>query len=285
MARTKTLKPSIIKTRSQSRTDSRTIAPAPVAVPTGHTAGTIDRTINVALTPVVTTTAPEDDLFAGRPTTGTLKDPPPAVLPTTGMNPVPRDRDSINLDDDAKKPAAKPKGRRPKATRKPRKPRTDPADDLVDPMANIHFGDDATGVVTAGGGLARAGGNDPVLANPEQEPLDEPQPKKTRRAVDRRRASRANRAGHGDDDDDEDSYSTVGTGTGGYGNGGNGGGDDDDYDDSDPDADSIADSQGVPEAPGVYAPIIIGDTPEERGFSMYLSGPPLHMPVLWEETV
>jgi len=24
----------------------------------------------------------------------------------------------------------------------------------------------------------------------------------------------------------------------------------------------------------VYAPIIIGDTPEERGFSMYLSGPP-----------
>jgi len=24
----------------------------------------------------------------------------------------------------------------------------------------------------------------------------------------------------------------------------------------------------------VYAPLIIGDTPEERGFSMYLSGPP-----------
>jgi len=73
------------------------------------------------------------------------------------------------------------------------------------------------------------------------------------------------------DDDDEDSYSTtVGTGTGGYGNGGNGGGDDDDYDDSNPDADSIADSQGVPEAPGVYTPIIIGDTPEERSFSMYL---------------
>ena len=44
----------------------------------------------------------------------------------------------------------------------------------------------------------------------------------------------------------------------------------------DPDADSVADSQGVPEAPGVYAPIIIGDTPEERGFSMYLSGPPFN---------
>jgi len=56
-------------------------------------------------------------------------------------------------------------------------------------MANIHFGDDATGVVTAGGGLARAGGNDPVLANPEQEPepLDEPQPKKTRRNPNPRR--------------------------------------------------------------------------------------------------
>ena len=121
-----------------------------------------------------------------------------------------------------------------------------------------------TDVVPAGG-IARAGGNDPVLANPEQldlEQPDEPQPKKKTR---RTRASCAHRAGHGDDDDDEDSYSTVGTHTGGYGNGGNGGGDDDDYNDFDPDADSIADSQGVPEAPGVYAPIIIGDTPEERG--------------------
>ena len=33
---------------------------------------------------------------------------------------------------------------------------------------------------------------------------------------------------------------------------------------TDPDADSIADSQGVPEAPGVYAPIIIGDTPDRK---------------------
>ena len=193
-----------------------------------------------------------------------MKDPPPAV---------PRDSD-----DDATKPAVKPKPKgRPKKvvapkTRKPRKPRTDPADDLVDPMANIHVRD-ATGVVTAGG-IARAGGYDPVLANPEQLEPEQPEPqpkKKTRRTT---RASRAHRAGHGDDDDDEDSYSTVGPGTGGYGNAGNGGGDDDDYDDFDPDADSIADSQGVPEVPGVYAPIIIGDTPEERGFSMYLSGPP-----------
>jgi len=113
----------------------------------------------------------------------------------------------------------------------------------------------------------------PVLANPEQlEPEQpEPQPKKKTWGT---RASRANRAGHGDDDVDEDSYSTVGSGTGGYGNGGNGGGDDDGYYDPDPDGYSIADSQGVPEAPGVYAPLIIGDTPEERGFSMYLSGPP-----------
>jgi len=224
----------------------------------------------------------DDLLFAGRPKTGALKDPPVPVL--TGTPHALRDRDSHRAsDDDAKKPAAKPTGRpkkvvAPKAptTRKPRTPRVD-ANELVDPMANIHVGD-ATGVVTAGG-LARAGGNDPVLANPEQEPepLDEPQPnKKTRRAVDRRRASRANRAGHNDDDDDEDSYSTIGTGTGGYGNGENGGGDDDNYGDSDPDADSITDSQGVPEAPGVYAPVIIGDTPEERGFSMYLSGPPFN---------
>ena len=172
MARTKTS--SIIKTRSQSRVGNRpgtnvrtnddTIAPAPV--PTGHTIG--DRTIDVAPTPVVTTTDPApvtDDLFAGRPKTGALKDPPP----------VPRDHDSDPDSNANKKPAAKPKGRpkkvAPKATRKPCKPRTDPADDLVDPMANIHVGD-ATGVVTAGG-IARAGGNDPVLAdmdysNPEQ---------------------------------------------------------------------------------------------------------------------
>jgi len=189
--------------------------------------------------------------------------------------------DSDSDDDDANKnkPAAKPTPKptpKPKG-RKPRKPRNVNANEIVDPMANIHVGDDATGVATAGGGIARAGGNDPVLTNPEQEPeqLDEPQPKKTRRAVSR--ASRAHRAGHSDDDDDEDSYSTVGTGTGGYGNGGNGGGDDDGYNDPDPDADSIEDSQGVPEAPGVYAPIIIGNTPEEqRSFSMYLSGPPFN---------
>ena len=237
---------SIIKTRSQSRTgttprtgtnvrtndDTIAPAPAPVAV------ATTERTIDLVDPVVVTTTDPAPvDLFAGRPTTGALKDPP-----------APRD--------DAKKPAAKPKGRpkkvAPKATtRKPRNSRA-PVDpnELVDPMSRVHVGD--------AGGLARAGGHDPVLAvpvlaNPEQdpEPLDEPQPKKTCRAVDRRsRASRAHRAGHGNDDDDEDSYSTVGTGTGGYGNGGNGGGDDDDYDDFDPDADSIVDSQGVPEAPG-----------------------------------
>ena len=185
MARTKTS--SIIKTRLQSRTGTtactgtkaRTtdpVVPAPVAVDTGCTTGTTN--------PVVTTTDPAPvDLLAGRPTTGTLKDPPPAV-------PTPRDRalDSDSDNDDAnKKPAAKPspkpKGRpkkvAPKA-RKPRKPRTDPADDLVDPMSRVHVGD--------AGGFARAGGYDPVLANPEQDPEqpeDEPQPKKkTRRAVD-----------------------------------------------------------------------------------------------------
>jgi len=182
MARTKTS--SIIKTRSQSRTGARTgmndrtidsaapvsvaprtTAPAPVAIGRTIGGGTNDRTINVAPTPVVTTN-PVDDLFAGRPTTGALKDPP-----------APRDSDN-----DAKKPAAKPKPKpktvAPTATRKPRKPRKqDPADDLVDPMANIHVG-----VVTAGG-LARAGGYDPVLANPEQfEPEQpEPQPKKKTR--------------------------------------------------------------------------------------------------------
>ena len=149
MALTKT---SIIKTRAQSRTEARTgtnvrtnddtIDPAPAG-----------RTIGVAPAPVVHTT----DLFANRPKTGALKDPP-----------VPCDRDSHRDSDANKKPAAKPKGRpkkvAPKATRKPCKPRTDPADDLVDPMANIHVGD-ATGVVTAGGGIARAGGLDPVLAN------------------------------------------------------------------------------------------------------------------------
>ena len=189
MALTKTTKKtsSIIKTRSQSRTgkndDTIAPAPAPVAVATGG-----GRTTGTTNDPVATTTnvAPAPaDLFAGRPTTGTLKDSPP--VPTTGMNPVARDRDSDSSDDDAKKPAAKPKPKPKKvaptkATRKPRKPRKqDPADDLVDPMANIHVGD-ATGVVTAGG-IARAGGHDPVLANPEQlEPEQpEPQPKKKTR--------------------------------------------------------------------------------------------------------
>ena len=160
MALTKT---SIIKTRSQSRTGTkaRTTAPAaptPVAVATGgRTTGTNvrtnDRTIDTHVAPIT------DDLFAGRPKTGALKDPPPA-----------RDRD---LNDDAMKPAAKPKPKgRPKkvvapTARKPRKSRAVAVDanELVDPMANIHV-DDATGVVTAGG-LARAGGNDPVLADPD----------------------------------------------------------------------------------------------------------------------
>ena len=264
MALTKTTKTSsIIKTRSQSRTGT-----------TGT--GTTTRTgTNVA---VVNPVAAAD--AAGRTTP--LKNPPPVP---TGLKPAPRVRNmDPDSDDDAnKKPAAKPTKGRPKkvvapkaTTRKPRQSRAAvDANELVDPMANIHVG-----VITAGG-LARAGGNDPVLANPvlanpEQLEPEQPEPKpkkKTRRTT---RASRAHRAGHGDDDDDEDSYSTVGTGTGGYGNGGNGGGDDDDYDDSDPDADSIADSQGVPEAPGVYTPIIIGDTPEERSFSMYLSGPPFN---------
>jgi len=74
MALTKT---SIIKTRSQSRTGTTartgtnddTIAPAPVAVTTGRTTGTTND-------PVVPTTVPVD-LFAGRPKTGALKDPPP----------------------------------------------------------------------------------------------------------------------------------------------------------------------------------------------------------------
>jgi len=91
MARTKTLKPSttsIIKTRAQSCTGT-----------TPRTGKNNDTTDPVPVT---------DDLFAGRPKTGTLKDPPPAV-PTTGMKPAPRDSDSS--DNDAKKPAAKPKGR------------------------------------------------------------------------------------------------------------------------------------------------------------------------------
>ena len=143
MALTKT---SIIKTRSQSRTGTKArmtnpAAPAPthVTVAAGRTTGTT----NDPVPPVVTTTdpAPPVNLFAGRPTTGTLKDPPLAV-PTTRA----RDSDS---DSGAKKPAAKPKPKpkkvAPTKARKPRKPRTDPADDLVDPMANIHVGD-ATGV-------------------------------------------------------------------------------------------------------------------------------------------
>jgi len=275
MALTKTTKTSsIIKTRSQSCTGTN------VAVATGRTTGTNERTID-SVDPDVTTNDPvpvTDDLFAGRPNTGALKDPPPvvAVPVLTGTKQAPRDRDMDSDSDDAKKPAvtptAKPKGRPKTVTstaRKPRKSRAAVVDanELVDPMSCVH--------VTAGG-IARAGGSDPVLANPEHlEPEQfEPQPKKkTQRTT---RASRAHRAGRDDDDDDADSYRPVGTGTGGYGNGGNGGGDDDDYDDSDPDADSIADSQGVPEAPGVYTPIIIGDTPEERSFSMYLSGPPFN---------
>ena len=90
-------------------TNDRTInSAAPVAVaarPTGRTIAGTNEPTDVAPVPV-------DDLFAGRPKTGALKEPP-----------VPRDRDS----DDAKKPAAKPtKGRpkkvAPKTTRKPRKP-------------------------------------------------------------------------------------------------------------------------------------------------------------------
>jgi len=161
---------SIIKTRSQSRTGT-----------TART-GTNDDTTAPAPAPVNTTTDPGRTIGSNDPVpvavaTGrtTLKDPPPVAVPVSTGKHVPRDCDS-DSNDDAKKPAAKPtKGRpkkvAPKATRKPRKPRTDPADDLVDPMANIHVRD-ATGVVTAGG-IARAGGNDPVLAdmdysNPEQ---------------------------------------------------------------------------------------------------------------------
>ena len=143
MALTKT---SIIKTRAQARTEARTgtnvrtnddtIAPAPVTV-----AVTTGRTNNVAAPAPV-------DLFAGRPTTGALKDPPP----------VPRDSF------DATKPAAKPKAKPKKVAPKARKPRNVDLNELVDPMSRVHV-DDATGVVTAGGGIARAGGLDPVLAN------------------------------------------------------------------------------------------------------------------------
>ena len=144
MALTKTS--SIIKTRAQSRTEARTGTKAhtnddTIAPATGRTIGPT----NVAPVPVVTTTNPvatpvTDNLFAGRPKTGALKDPPPVAVPVSTGKHVPRDRDS-DSDDDTKKPAAKPKGRRPKATRKPRKPRTDPADDLVDPMSRVHVGD------------------------------------------------------------------------------------------------------------------------------------------------
>ena len=138
MARTKTS--SIIKTRSQSRTGTTARTgtnddtTAPVATATGRTIG---GTTDVAPAPVVTTNDPvpvTDDLFAGRPKTGTLKDPP--LVPT-----APRDSDS---DSGAKKPAAKPKGRpkkiAPKATRKPRKSRAFAVDanELVNPMANMH---------------------------------------------------------------------------------------------------------------------------------------------------
>ena len=188
MALTKTLKPSkttttsIIKTRAQSRTAGTTAC-------TGRNDRTIDSVDPVAITTgrTIDVAAPAPaDLFANRPKTGALKDPP-----------VPRDRalDS-DSDADAKKPAAKPKPKgRPKkvvapkaTTRKPCKPRVD-ANELVDPMSRVQV-HDATGVVTASGGLARAGGNDPVLAdpvlaNPEQLKPEqpEPQPKKTRRTT------------------------------------------------------------------------------------------------------
>jgi len=163
MALTKTTKPSIIKTRAQSRTEARTgtnVRTNDDTIAPGRTTGTIDRTIG-SVDPVAVVNPVAVDA-AGRTTT--LKAPPPAV--PTGLKPAPRNRDS-DSDSGAKKPAAKPKGRpkkvvAPKATtRKPCKPRVD-ANELVDPMANIHVGD-ATGVVTAAGGLARAGGKDPVL--------------------------------------------------------------------------------------------------------------------------
>ena len=125
MALTKTTKKtsSIIKTRSQSRTGTKARttdppAPAPVATATGRTTGTNNCTIDLVNPVAATATtgrttgtnltidtdvapAPVDDLFAGRPTTGALKDPP-----------APRDS---GLDDDAnKKPAAKPTKGRPK---------------------------------------------------------------------------------------------------------------------------------------------------------------------------
>jgi len=78
MALTKTTKTSsIIKTRSQSRTGTN------VAVPTGRTTGTNKRTID-SVDPVVTTNDPvpvTNILFAGRPNTGALKDPPPVAVP------------------------------------------------------------------------------------------------------------------------------------------------------------------------------------------------------------
>ena len=163
MARTKTS--SIIKTRSQSRTGTKahtTDPAAPVAVATGRTTGTNDRTNDDTIQPVavVTTTDVAPAPAAGRTT---LKAPSPAV-PNTGLKPAPRDRGSDSDDDANKKPAAKPTKGRPKKV-VARKPRTDPAEDLVDPMSRVQV-HDATGVVTAGG-IARAGGNDPVLADPD----------------------------------------------------------------------------------------------------------------------
>jgi len=158
MALTKTLKPSktttsIIKTRAQSRRTGTT------GTETTARTGTHVRTNDdIAPAPVKRTTdpAPVGDLFAGRPATGALKDPP-----------VPRD-------DANKKPAAKPKPKgRPSKKVAPKKatrePRNVDANELVDPMSRVQVGD-ATGVVTAdgtGGGFARAGGNDPVLADPD----------------------------------------------------------------------------------------------------------------------
>ena len=256
MALTKTTKPSIIKTRAQARTEARTgptvrtkdDTTAPVAVATGG------RTTGRTIGPTDVAPVPVDDLFAGRPNTGALKDPPPVPVPVlTGTKQAPRDRDS----DDAKKPTAKPKSKgRPKkvvAPKATRKPRVD-ANELVDPMSRVQV-HDATGVVTAGGisraggGLARAGGNDPVLA----------------RLVD------------------------VPDGNGGGGGGGSGGGSESSEASSQTgsgndeshhsDADSIADEDdGNPavipfEVPGA-PPVIIGRTPAEQRFSQYLAGPP-----------
>ena len=88
-------KSGVLHSRTRKNDDTIAPAPAPVAVATGgRTTGTTNDPVAVATThdPVPV------DLFAGRPTTGALKDPPP----------VPRDSN------DAKKPAAKPTKPKPK---------------------------------------------------------------------------------------------------------------------------------------------------------------------------